>query len=47
VSFLWSANRDKSLAYYQDRVARETRAPLQALYAHMVGVAQQRMAMAN
>ena len=47
VSFQWSANRDKSLAYYQDRVARETRAPLQALYAHMVGVAQQRMAMAN
>lgn len=47
VSFQWSANRDKSLAYYQDRVARETRGPLQALYMHMVGVAQQQMAMAN
>jgi len=47
VSFQWSANRDKSLAYYQDRAARETRAPLQALYTHMVGVAQQQMAQAR
>ena len=47
VSLQWSANRDKSLAYYQDRVARETRGPLQALYTHMVGVAQQQMALAN
>lgn len=43
VSFQWSANRDKSLAFYQDRMARETRAPLQALYSHMVAVAQQQM----
>jgi hypothetical protein len=47
VSFQWSANRDKSLAYYQDRAVRETRAPLQALYAHMIGVAQVQMAQAN
>jgi tetratricopeptide (TPR) repeat protein len=47
VSFQWSANRDKSLAYYQDRVARETRAPLVALYTHMSGVAQQQIASAN
>jgi predicted Zn-dependent protease len=44
VSFQWSGNRDKSLAFYQDRMARETRPQLQALYAHMVGVAQEQMA---
>ena len=44
VSFQWSANREKSLSFYQDRMARETRPPLQALYAHMVGVAQEQMA---
>jgi len=47
VSFQWSANRDKSLAYYQGRVERETRGPLQALYTHMVGVAHQQMASLN
>ena len=43
VSFQWSANREKSLAFYQDRMVREARSPLQALYAHMVGVAQEQM----
>lgn len=44
VSFQWSGNREKSLSFYQDRMARETRPQLQALYAHMVGVAQEQMA---
>ena len=44
VSFQWSANREKSLSFYQDRMTRETRPQLQALYAHMVGVAQEQMA---
>lgn len=47
VSFQWSANRDKSLAYYQERAARETRVPLQALYTHMVSVAHQQTASVN
>ncbi|OYT88994.1 MAG: hypothetical protein CFE46_00735 [Burkholderiales bacterium PBB6] len=44
VSFQWSGNRDKSLAYYEDRAAKESRAPLQALYSHMSRVAQQQVA---
>jgi uncharacterized protein YdgA (DUF945 family)/tetratricopeptide (TPR) repeat protein len=44
VSFQWSANREKSLSFYQDRMTRETRPQLQALYSHMVGVAQEQMA---
>jgi len=44
VSFQWSGNREKSLSFYQDRLARETRPKLQALYSHMVGVAQEQMA---
>lgn len=44
VSFQWSANREKSLSFYQDRMVRETRPPLQALYSHMVGVAQEQLA---
>ena len=44
VSFQWSSNREKSLSFYQDRMARETRPKLQALYSHMVGVAQEQMA---
>jgi tetratricopeptide (TPR) repeat protein len=44
VSFQWSGNREKSLSFYQDRMARETRPKLQALYSHMVGVAQEQMA---
>lgn len=47
VSFQWSGNRDKSLAFYQDRATRETRAPLQALYQHMSTVALQQMALPN
>lgn len=35
VAYQWSANREKSLAFYQDRAANETHAPLQALYARM------------
>ena len=44
VSFQWSGNREKSLSFYQDRMTRETRPQLQALYSHMVGVAQEQMA---
>lgn len=47
VSFQWSSNRDKSLAFYRDRMARETRAPLVALYTHMATLAQQQMASAQ
>lgn len=47
VSFQWSSNRDKSLAFYRDRMTRETRAPLVALYTHMATLAQQQIAAAQ
>lgn len=39
ISFQWSPNRDKSLAYYQDRATNDPQPRLQALYAHMAEVA--------
>lgn len=33
IAYQWSGNRDKSLAWYQDRASQETRPALQALYA--------------
>jgi len=33
IGFQWSGNRDKTLAWYQDRADKETRPALQALYA--------------
>lgn len=44
VSFQWSGNREKSLAYYQDRAAKETNPLLNALYTHMAKVAAAAMA---
>lgn len=36
VAFQWSGNREKSVAYYQDRAANETRPTLKALYTAML-----------
>ena len=47
VSFQWSAQRDKSLAFYQDRMANEPRAQVQALYSHIAALAQQQMTVAQ
>lgn len=44
VSFQWSGNREKSLAFYQDRAAKETNPLLNALYTHMAKVAAAAMA---
>jgi Flp pilus assembly protein TadD len=44
VSFQWSGNREKSLAFYQDRAAKETNPLLNALYSHMAKVAAAAMA---
>ncbi|MBQ0934191.1 DUF945 family protein [Ideonella paludis] len=44
ISFQWSGNREKSLAYYQDRAAKETNPLLNALYTHMAKVAAAAMA---
>jgi uncharacterized protein YdgA (DUF945 family) len=44
VSFQWSGNREKSLAFYQDRAAKETNPQLNALYTHMAKVAAAAMA---
>lgn len=35
IAYQWSGNRDKSAAFYADRTANETQAPLQQLYARM------------
>ncbi|MBQ0929048.1 DUF945 family protein [Ideonella sp. 4Y16] len=36
IAYQWSANREKSLAWYQDRADKETRPALQALYARQL-----------
>jgi len=47
IAFQWSGNRDKSLAFYQDRSNSESQPQLQALYRDMVKVATSQMAVKN